>query len=144
MVMLQGNVPVLAADEGHELRLGQAVTLTLRPERINLYPQGKVDVLKAESGLEAEELERILGAKMPGAVDMKEFLLAEPENVVIDGVLEEAFYIGTDTRFRVTLQGGASLFVRQQNYGSRYDLPYDVGSHVYVQWAAENAQILID
>ena len=144
MVMLQGNVPVLAADEGHELRLGQSVTLTLRPERINLYPQGKVDVLKAESGLEAEELERILGAKMPGPVDMKEFLLAEPENVVIDGVLEEAFYIGTDTRFRVTLQGGASLVVRQQNYGSRYDLPYDVGSRVYVQWAAENAQILID
>jgi spermidine/putrescine transport system ATP-binding protein len=64
--------------------------------------------------------------------------------VVLDGVLEEAFYIGTDTRFRVTLQGGASLVARQQNYGSRYDLPYDVGSHVYVQWAAENAQILID
>ena len=144
VVALQGDVRVLAADEGHDLRLGQAVTLTLRPERINLYPQGKVDVLKAESGLEAEELERILGAKMPGAVDMKEFLLAEPENVVLDGVLEEAFYIGTDTRFRVTLEGGASLVVRQQNYGSRYDLPFDVGSHVYVQWAAENAQILID
>src|SRR5690606_8616335 len=120
MVTLQGGVPVLAANEGHDLRLGQSVTLTIRPERINLYPQGKVDVLKAESGLEAEELERILGAKLPGAVDMKEFLLAEPENVVLNGLLEEAFYIGTDTRFRVTLEGGASLVVRQQNYGSRY------------------------
>jgi spermidine/putrescine transport system ATP-binding protein len=144
MVALQGGVRVLSANEGHDLRLGQPVTLTIRPERINLYPQGKVDVLKAESGLEAVELERILGAKMPGAVDMKEFLLAEPENVVLDGVLEEAFYIGTDTRFRVTLEGGASLVVRQQNYGSRYDMPFDVGSHVYVQWAAENAQILTD
>jgi spermidine/putrescine transport system ATP-binding protein len=144
MVALQGGVRVLAANEGHDLRLQQPVTLTIRPERINLYPQGKVDVLKAESGLEAEELERILGAKLPGAVDMKEFLLAEPENVVLDGVLEEAFYIGTDTRFRVTLEGGASLVVRQQNYGSRYDLPFDVGSQVYVQWAAENAQILTD
>jgi spermidine/putrescine transport system ATP-binding protein len=144
MVALQGGVRVLAANEGHDLRLQQPVTLTIRPERINLYPQGKVDVLKAESGLEAEELARILGAKLPGAVDMKEFLLAEPENVVLDGVLEEAFYIGTDTRFRVTLEGGASLVVRQQNYGSRYDLPFDVGSRVYVQWAAENAQILTD
>jgi spermidine/putrescine transport system ATP-binding protein len=81
---------------------------------------------------------------MPGAVDMKEFLLAEPENVVLDGLLEEAYYIGTDTRFRVTLEGGASLVVRQQNYGSRYDMPFDVGSRVYVQWAAENAQILIE
>ena len=142
MVALQGGVRVLAANEGHDLSLGQPVTLTIRPERINLYPQGKVDVLKAESGLEAVELERILGAKMPGAVDMKEFLLAEPENVVLNGKLEEAFYIGTDTRFRVTLEGGASLVVRQQNYGSRYDMPFDVGSHVYVQWAAENAQIL--
>ncbi len=144
MVALQGGVRVLAANEGHDLHLDQRVTLTIRPERINLYPQGKVDVLKAESGLEAEELERILGAKMPGPVDMKEFLLAEPENVVLNGLLEEAFYIGTDTRFRVTLEGGASLVVRQQNYGSRYDMPFDVGSHVYVQWAAENAQILID
>jgi len=144
MVTLQGGVPVLAANEGHDLRLGQPVTLTIRPERINLYPQGKVDVLKAESGLEAEELERILGAKLPGAVDMKEFLLAEPENVVLNGLLEEAYYIGTDTRFRVTLEGGASLVVRQQNYGSRYDMPFHVGSHVYVQWAAENAQILAD
>jgi spermidine/putrescine transport system ATP-binding protein len=144
MVELQGGVRVLAANEGHDLKLGQPVALTIRPERINLYPQGKVDVLKAESGLEAEELARILGAKLPGAVDMKEFLLAEPENVVLDGVLEEAFYIGTDTRFRVTLEGGASLVVRQQNYGSRYDLPFDVGSHVYVQWAAENAQILTE
>jgi len=144
MVALQGGVRVLAANEGHDLHLDQRVTLTIRPERINLYPQGKVDVLKAESGLEAEELERILGAKLPGAVDMKEFLLAEPENVVLNGLLEEAFYIGTDTRFRVTLEGGASLVVRQQNYGSRYDMPFDVGSRVYVQWAAENAQILID
>ncbi|MFO7661668.1 MAG: ABC transporter ATP-binding protein [Chloroflexota bacterium] len=144
MVALQGGVQVLAADEGHELAIGQPVTLTIRPERINLYPQGQVDVLKAEIGLEAEELARILGAKLPGAVDMKEFLVAEPENVVLDGVLEEAFYIGTDTRFRVTLEGGASLVVRQQNYGARYDLPYDVGSHVYVQWAAENAQILTE
>ncbi|MCA9866365.1 MAG: ABC transporter ATP-binding protein [Anaerolineae bacterium] len=144
MVALQGGVKVLAANEGHDLQLGRPVTLTIRPERINLYPQGEVDVLKAESGLEAEELARILGAKLPGAVDMKEFLLAEPENVVLDGVLEEAFYIGTDTRFRVMLEGGASLVVRQQNYGSRYDMPFDVGSHVYVQWAAENAQILIE
>jgi len=144
MVALQGGVRVLSANEGHDLHLDQRVTLTIRPERINLYPQGKVDVLKAESGLEAEELERILGAKMPGPVDMKEFLQAEPENVVLNGLLEEAFYIGTDTRFRVTLEGGASLVVRQQNYGSRYDMPFDVGSRVYVQWAAENAQILID
>ena len=144
MVALQGGVRVLSANEGHDLYLDQRVTLTIRPERINLYPQGKVDVLKAESGLEAEELERILGAKMPGPVDMKEFLLAEPENVVLNGLLEEAFYIGTDTRFRVTLEGGASLVVRQQNYGSRYDMPFHVGSRVYVQWAAENAQILID
>ena len=144
MVTLQGGVRVIADDEALDVPLEEPVTVTIRPERNKLHPQGKVAVLQAESGLEAEELERILGAKMPGPVDMKEFLLAEPENVVIDGVLEEAFYIGTDTRFRVTLQGGASLVVRQQNYGSRYDLPYDVGSRVYVQWAAENAQILID
>ena len=36
MVTLQGGVRVLAANEGHDLRLEQPVTLTIRPERINL------------------------------------------------------------------------------------------------------------
>ena len=39
----------------------------------------------------------------------------------------------------VRSRGLGDVYKRQ-----RYDLPYDVGSRVYVQWAAENAQILID
>ena len=58
--------------------------------------------------------------------------------------IDEAIYIGTDTRYRVTLPGGPSLVVRVQNFGSRYDTTFAVGDPVYVHWPAENAQILTE
>ena len=38
----------------------------------------------------------------------------------------------------------ASLVVRVQNYGSRYDIPLSDGDDVYVHWAVENVQILTE
>jgi hypothetical protein len=64
--------------------------------------------------------------------------------VVLDGRIVEAIYIGTDTRYRVELPNEASLFVRVQNFGSRYDTTFDIGNSVYVHWAAENAQVLTE
>jgi len=63
---------------------------------------------------------------------------------MVDGRVREAIYIGTDTRYRVLLANDASIFVRIQNFGSRYDTTFDIGSKVRVQWAAENAQILTE
>ena len=122
---------------------GQAVTLAIRPEKINLYPQGKVEFTK--SGLDQEELAQIFGDQVPtGMIDMKEYLAAEENKVVATGQIEEAIYIGTDTRYRVKLHEDVSLFVRVQNYGSRYDTRFNLGDEVYVHWAAENAQILTE
>ncbi|MCA9994922.1 MAG: ABC transporter ATP-binding protein [Anaerolineales bacterium] len=65
-------------------------------------------------------------------------------NVTLTGEVQEAIYIGTDTRYRVHLVDNASIFVRVQNLGAHYDTTFKVGDKVAVQWDAENAQILTE
>ena len=137
---------VLASNEGRVLSPGQEVTLAIRPEKINVYPTGKVDLMKKEAGIDAEAAASLFGGKIPtGEVDVKEYLAMEKNSVVVSGRVLEAIYIGTDTRYRVCLnESETSLVVRVQNFGSRYDTMFKVDEPVYVHWAAENAQILLD
>jgi spermidine/putrescine transport system ATP-binding protein len=134
---------VLASTEGRDLQMQQRVTLAIRPEKVSIYPRGRVNLLK--SGLDPEETVKVLsGALTNQPVDMREYLELEDDNVVLDGQIQEAIYIGTDTRYRVTIADGVELFARMQNYGDRYDRIYEVGDHVYVHWTAENAAILTE
>lgn len=133
--------PWLASPEGRTLSLNQMVTIAIRPEKITLYPRGPIN--PAKTNIDTDELASLFGGEVPSkTIDMGEYLATEKDNVVLDGHVEEAIYIGTDTRYRVSLAQDVSLFVRMQNYGSRYDLPFQIGEQVYVHWAAENAQIL--
>ncbi len=138
-----GNLLVQGSADGRSLSLNQPISLAIRPEKINLYPQGEVDVTKA--GLDMDEALHLFEGQMPDKkVDMRQYLAADPKNVVVDGRVTEAIYIGTDTRYRVSLANEASLFIRVQNFGSRYDTTFDVGDNVYVHWDAENAQVLTE
>lgn len=138
-----GDLFVSATADGRFLSLGQDVTVAIRPEKINLYPQGQIDVMRA--GVETDKIEQIFGGQTPvGKVDMRQWLMAEANNVVLDGRIEETIYIGTDTRYRIALANEANIIVRAQNFGSRYDQPFNIGNTVYVHWAAENAQILTE
>lgn len=102
--------------------------------------------MKKEAGIDAEAAASLFGGKIPtGEVDVKEYLAMEKNSVVVSGRVLEAIYIGTDTRYRVCLnESETSLVVRVQNFGSRYDTMFKVDDLVYVHWAAENAQILLD
>jgi spermidine/putrescine transport system ATP-binding protein len=138
-----GDLPVRGSADGRSLSLGQPITLAIRPEKINLYPQGEVDVTKA--GLDMDEAMHLFDGQLPDKkVDMRQYLAADENNVVVDGRISEAIYIGTDTRYRVSLANDACLFVRVQNFGSRYDTTFDVGNDVYVHWDADNAQVLTE
>lgn len=141
-----GDISVRGTADGRELAVGQEITLAIRPEKINLYQQGEVDMLEAKADfLDMEEVAHLFGGDVPQQkVDMRRYLAAERNNVVINGRITEAIYIGTDTRYRVELSNQESLFVRVQNFGNRYDQTFDVGNEVYVHWAAENAQILTE
>ena len=138
-----GDLTVLGVLNGREVTAGSPITLAIRPEKINIYPQGEVPVTKA--GIDPEEMAVMFGAGAgSGTVNMRQYLALEKDNVVIPGRIAEAIYIGTDTRYRVDVAGAAELIVRLQNYGSRYDLLYGVGDEVFVHWAAENAQVLTE
>lgn len=136
------QLPALGMADGLEVTAGQAVVVALRPEKINLYPQGKIPV--SRSGLDAGEMAQLFGGNLPaGQIDMSEYLSLDKENVVLPGRVQEAIYIGTDTRYRVMVAEQIELFVRVQNYGSRYDTLFNVGDPVYVHWTADNAQLLV-
>jgi len=138
-----GDLTVLGVLGGRQVSSGSPITLAIRPEKINIYPQGEVPMTK--SGIDPEEMASMFGAAAAsGTVNMRQYLALEKDNVVIPGRITEAIYIGTDTRYLVDLSGQAELVVRLQNYGSRYDLLYGVGDEVIVHWAAENAQVLTE
>ncbi len=122
---------------------GQQVTLAIRPEKMNLYAPGTLDVLRAETGMDAAEFARVTGSQ-PGRTEMdaRQYLEAEPNSVVLPGQVQEAIYIGTDIRYQVALNREISLVVRIQNFGERYDTTFNVGDSVFVHWPAENARVL--
>ena len=140
-----GGVIALGTANGEALAVGQAITMTLRPEKINLYPRGSADILRTEIGLKPEELKALFGTNLPsGKVDMYAYLKAEKNAVVLEARVEEVIYIGTDIRYQVSLANGLPLVVRIQNFGARYDTTFEVGAEVYVHWPAENARILVE
>jgi spermidine/putrescine transport system ATP-binding protein len=139
------GMPMLGTADGRSLIPDQHVTLAIRPEKINLYPHGKIDVLQTEIGMSGDELAQFLGGRIPSSIrDARDYLQLEKNNVVVDGRIQEAIYIGTDVRYKVGLADNLSLVVRMQNFGSRYDTTFHTGDPVYVHWAAENAQVLLD
>jgi len=62
----------------------------------------------------------------------------------LDGQIEQAYYIGTDTRYIVRTFGGAALTVRVQNTDYQHALTFKTGQPVRVLWKRENARILSD
>ncbi len=137
------RVPLMGVSNGHEVIPGQSVTLAIRPEKINLYPQGEIAATYA--GMDPGELAELFGSKLPsGTINMKEYLAAEGASVVLDGSIVESIYIGTDMRYQVAITDNVTISVRMQNFGSRYDKSYVAGDKVYVHWATENAQVLTE
>jgi spermidine/putrescine transport system ATP-binding protein len=140
-----GDETILGSSGGQDLAAGQGIILAIRPEKINLYPHGKIDILKTEIGLSRDEAKHLFGVDLQGVtMDAAEYIQMERNNVVLDGQVVEAIYIGTDIRYRVSLATGAELVVRMQNYGERYDTFFKPGDPVNIHWAAENAQILTE
>jgi spermidine/putrescine transport system ATP-binding protein len=138
-----GGLRILGSGNGQSLEDNQSVTVAIRPEKINLYPHGTIDVLETEIGLSASDLAQIFGGQLPDAsVSAYDYLSAEENNVVLDGRVEEAIYIGTDLRYRVSIGPGLSITVRVQNFGARYDTTFNPDDPVYIHWAAENARVL--
>ncbi len=74
---------------------------------------------------------------------MRDYLALEKNDVVVNGRIEEAIYIGTDTRYNVAANRSSQPGCTHAKLWLRVMIcTFNVGDQVYVHWAAENAQIL--
>ncbi len=139
------GIELIGVRNGHTISSGQAATLTIRPEKINLYPKGTSNILLSEMGLKLDELKQLFGGNMPsGELDVYQYLTVERNNMVLEARVAEAIYIGTDIRYLVTLPNQMQISVRIQNFGSRYDSAFAAGDEVCVHWPIENGKILVE
>ncbi len=128
-VRLDESTPIRASYRSEEaLTNGQQVTVAIRPEKINIFAaEGSV---KHDDGTSDE------------ATAYREKLLRDPDIVMVEGRVEYANYIGTDTRYTIGFGNGQKLVMREQNFGLRNDTYYEVGSRVFIFWDYETARVL--
>ncbi|MBC7234442.1 MAG: ABC transporter ATP-binding protein [Chloroflexi bacterium] len=62
----------------------------------------------------------------------------------LSGVIREAVYVGTDTRFVVVLPSGETVVARVQNIADRGLGEFAVGDSVKLSWATSDARLLRD
>jgi spermidine/putrescine transport system ATP-binding protein len=126
-VVMVDDVPVKAVVASPELAVGSTVTVAIRPEKINLFDVA--GVVKYADGTSESSQEH------------KAMLLRDADINLTQGVVKHANYIGTDTRYIVSL-GHQELVARVQNFGLRSDSFFEVGEQVNIFWDAENARVL--
>ncbi|MCB9453956.1 MAG: ABC transporter ATP-binding protein [Anaerolineaceae bacterium] len=118
-----------AASAELSLSAGQQVTVALRPEKINLF--------QVKGTIEYEE------GSTESAESYKAALLRDPNINLIRGTVKQAIYIGTDTRYVLTIPGNQDVVARIQNFGLRSDTVFEPGDTVNMFWNAENGRVLL-
>ncbi len=121
---------VYAAVGENTLSSAQMITIGIRPEKVGLLP------------VEGQVLQS--GGYNVEAVDVYQKVQARGNTTLVDGVIEEVLYIGTDTRYTISLTEEARLVARLQNFTHRYGDAFQVGQRVHVYWANEDARILTE
>lgn len=126
--VLVEDTPISAVMAEEEMHEGDSITLAIRPEKIGVFGmEGKVRLSESFS---------------LGVEDYKSNIEREPDMTLMNGIIAQAFYIGTDTRYQILIGDNVELIARVQNFGQRHDTIYKAGDRVYVYWENENARIL--
>lgn len=94
---------------------------------------------------EAETSQVCAGQPITLTVRPEKLTLMPPDTTngsSLTGVVREAVYIGTDTRFVVGLPSGETVVARLQNIAGKGLGEFRVGDQVHVAWACEDARVL--
>lgn len=113
-VQVTDGVAVQAMLVDSDLTAGQDVTVTIRPERIVLR------------GFDTPASNGQNGTNQ------------------VQGQIQQVYYIGTDTRYVVRIDGGVEITVRVQNTAQERILAFKEREIVNVIWQTENARILVE
>jgi spermidine/putrescine transport system ATP-binding protein len=127
-VRLDENTTIKAYVSDDTIAEGQEVTVAVRPEKINLFA--------------AEGTVKYPDGTSDSASEYKTSLLRDPDITLVGGVIRQANYIGTDTRYNALIGEKNEVIIRMQNFGLRSDTIFKDGQRVNVFWDAENARIL--
>jgi spermidine/putrescine transport system ATP-binding protein len=130
VVKLDSSTTIRAIPSNPDMSIGQEVTVAIRPEKLNLFPASGVMKYPDSS---TDSVERY-----------KEALLRDPDINLIQGVIHQDIYIGTDTRYIVAIgeKSNIEMAVRVQNFGLRSESYYERNQTVNVFWDTDNARIL--
>lgn len=127
-IKIDDDTTVGATQGSTDITDGQEITVAIRPEKIALFP---VDGVPKRGD-----------SYTVGVTEITDSPQDEKNSTLIEGVVHQAFYIGTDTRYIILIGKGAELVVRIQNFGQRYDTIFKDGQRVKVFWDNENARVL--
>jgi spermidine/putrescine transport system ATP-binding protein len=132
VVKLDESTLIRAIPSSDDIAIGQEVTVAVRPEKLNLFPASGVMKYPDSS---SDSVERY-----------KEALQRDPDINVIQGVIHQDIYIGTDTRYILGIgeKVNIELAVRVQNFGLRSERYYEKGQAINVFWDTDNARILAE
>src|SRR5205085_10145885 len=113
VVKLDESTSIRAIPSNPDMAIGQEVTVAIRPEKINLFPASGVMKYPDSS---TDSVERY-----------KEALVKDPDINLIQGVIHQDIYIGTDTRYIVGIgaKSNIEVAVRVQNFGLRSESYYE-------------------
>lgn len=154
-VRLPGDTVVGAVLDDPTTPLDKEVTVAIRPEKISILPShGKIlrnatmgsvlsVIYKKLAEDEAEDEDR--PSRSIHIEEIVKFANESSDIVSIVGTVVRATYMGTDTRYIVTLgRTGFDLTVQVQNFQRRFDTKFKKGQQIYIYWNYENARILRD
>ncbi len=103
------------------------------------------DGRKLEAKLKGHTLnigEKVSMAIRPEKIRLQEASSSSSEQNIISGDVAEAYYIGTDTRYRVVSGSDVDLVVRVQNLNTGFKSMLPIGTKVNLSWNADNATLL--
>ena len=115
-VKLPAGLELVGTVRTPNLKKGSFLSLAIRPEKIELNP-AKTQEAQAQN-------------------------VSSESQTCITGIIIDANYLGTDTRYEVQISPGVSVNVRSQNSAGSFGTMLEKGAEVTLSWQTRNATIL--
>ncbi len=116
--------------------------------QVESVSEGRIDLRVGEEHMTASlgDIRPASGQEVFVAIRPEKLLIATEKEMpaqALTGVMTQVIYIGTDTRYIVTLPSGVPIAVRVQNGCGRDLEEFKRGDRVHISWAVEDARTLL-
>jgi spermidine/putrescine transport system ATP-binding protein len=155
---------IAVMNQGEILQVGDPITLYEKPAtrfvadfigesnflegRIDSLEDGKVRLIVDGGSVMASltDPDLVPSQTVMFTIRPEKIQLANPEEILADslqGVIEEVVYIGTDTRYIISLKSNQNIVVRVQNGLGSILGQFRKGDRVKLHWMTEDARVLV-